>query len=66
MRKQGPKYPVTAVGGDHRRRIYTEEKATVVASIWGEEVINFLATLAVLPRTIMKNRFNSTRIILNI
>ena len=66
MRKQGPKYPVTAVGEDHRITIYTEEKATVIASIWGEEFINFLTTLAVLPRTIMNNRLKSTRMILNI
>ena len=32
----------------HRRRIKTEEKAKVVASVWGEEFIQFIATLAVL------------------
>ena len=30
-----------------RRRITTEEKANVVAAVWGEEFIQFLATLAV-------------------
>ena len=35
----------------HRRRIKTEEKANVVAAVWGEEFIKFLAALAVLPRT---------------
>ena len=43
----------------HRRRINTYEKAKVVASVWGEELIQFLAALAVLPRTILKNRMNS-------
>ena len=44
----------------HRRKIKTEEKVKVVASVWGEEFINFLAALAVLPRTILKNRLNSS------
>ena len=35
--------------------IKTEEKAKVIASVWGEEFIIFLATLAVLPRTILNN-----------
>ena len=30
---------------EHRRRIYTEEKAKVVAFVWGEEFIYFLAAL---------------------
>ena len=29
----------------HRRRIKTEEKAKVVAAIWGEEFIQFLVSL---------------------
>ena len=29
---------------DHRRRIYTEEKAKVVATVWGTEHIQFLAS----------------------
>ena len=44
----------------HRRKMKTEEKVKVVASVWGEEFINFLAALAVLPRTILKNRLNSS------
>ena len=32
----------------HRRRIYTEEKAKVVAAVWGTEVIQFLDALAIL------------------
>ena len=42
----------------HRRRIRTEEKAKVVASVWEEEFIQFLATLAVLPMTILNNRMH--------
>ena len=42
----------------HRRRIKTEEKAKIVASVWGEDFIKFLAALAVLPKTILKNRMN--------
>ena len=33
----------------HRRRIMTEEKAKVVSSVWGEEFVQFLAALVVLP-----------------
>ena len=33
---------------DTVRRIYTEEKAKVVAAVWGIECIQFLAALAVL------------------
>ena len=44
----------------HGRRIKTEEKANVVAYVWGEEVIQFLDALAILPRKILKNRVNSS------
>ena len=44
----------------HRRMIKTEEKANVVASIWGEECIQFFAALAILPRRILNNRINSS------
>ena len=38
---------------DHRRRIKTEEKAKVVAGVWGTEFIQFHAALAILySRTI--------------
>ena len=36
----------TQKGKEHRRRIYTDEKAKVVASVWGTEFIQFLTTLA--------------------
>ena len=38
-----------------RRRILAEENAKIVASIRGEEFIQFLAALAVLPRPILNN-----------
>ena len=34
------------VGTDHRIRIKGEEKTKVVPSVWGTEVIQFLAALA--------------------
>ena len=43
------------------RRIKTEKKAKVVDSVWGEEFIQFLEALAVLPRTILNNRKNCIR-----
>ena len=41
----------------HRRRMETEAKAKVgaVASVWGADLVKFLAALAVLPRSIWKN-----------
>ena len=36
----------------HRRRIETEGKAKVIASVWGTEFFQFLAALAVLSRSI--------------
>ena len=45
---------------EHRRRIKSEAKAKVVASAWGEEFIQFLASLAILPRIILKNMMNSS------
>ena len=36
-----------------------EEKAKVVASVWGAEFVQFLAALVVLPRSIWKKRLNS-------
>ena len=35
-----------------RRRIELEDKAKVVASVWGTEFVQFLAALAVLPWSI--------------
>ena len=44
----------------HRRRIGLEDKVKVVASVWGAKFVQFLAALAVLPRSIWKNMMNST------
>ena len=38
----------------------TEGKAKVVASVWGAKFVQFLAALAVLPRSVWKKRLNST------
>ena len=40
----------------HRRRIYTEDKAKVVAASWGTELLKFLAALAILHEDNLKNR----------
>ena len=51
----------------HRRRIYTEENAKVVAASWGTELLQFLAELAILQEDELKNRlicplqYSSTR-----
>ena len=44
----------------HRRMIYTEEKAKVVAAVWGTECIQFLAMLAIFHQDYLKNRMNSS------
>ena len=44
----------------HRRRIYTEEKAKVVAVVWGREFMKFLSALAILHQDDLKNRTNSS------
>ena len=54
------KYSYCAFCAYCRRRIYTEEKAKVVAAVWGTELIKFLAALvAILPQDDLKNRMNS-------
>ena len=54
---------VAGASGPYRRRIRTEEKANVDASVWWEEFIQFLAELSFLPRTILSKRINCTRMI---
>ena len=44
----------------HRRRMEREAKAKVFASVWGADFVQFSAALAVLPRSIWKNRRSST------
>ena len=39
----------------------TEAKAKVVASVWGEEFMHFLAALAILPRVIWIKRLNTSK-----
>ena len=46
----------------HRWRIYTEENAKVLASVWGTTFIQFFAALAI---SILNNRLNCTRMIWN-
>ena len=43
------------------RRIKTEEKAKVVAAVWGAKFIRFLAALAVLHWDDLENRLNSLK-----
>ena len=42
-----------------RRRVKTEEKAKIVAAIWGTEFIQFLAAVAVLHQDDLKKEMNS-------
>ena len=44
----------------HRRGIDTEEKAMVVAAVWGTEWIKFLAALDILHPDDLKKRMNSS------
>ena len=50
---------VKALGSHLRRQIYTEEKAKVVAAVWGTELIQLLAAQAILHQYDLKNRMNS-------
>ena len=40
--------------------VWREAKAKVIASIWGAKIAQFLAALAVLPRSIWKKRANTS------
>ena len=40
--------------------MYAEEKAKVVAAVWGTTFIQFLAELTILPQDDMKKRVNSS------
>ena len=46
----------------HRRRINKEEKAKVVAAVWGTAFIQFFVTLATVfcTRTVLRKRMNSS------
>ena len=52
----GPYNYSEMVKNNHRRRIELEDKAKVVASVWGTQFIQFLAALAILPWSIEKKR----------
>ena len=45
---------------NQRIRLTTEEKAKVVAAVWGTDFIQFLAAQAILPRSNWKNRMISS------
>ena len=47
----------------HRRRLETEAKAKVIASVWGTEFMQFLAALAIVHKDFLKNRMNCTRMV---
>ena len=47
------------VRGLHRRRIYTEEEAKVVAAAWGTEVLQFLPAKAIFHQDDLKNRMKT-------
>ena len=56
---------VKILGFYHMKKdlLYTEDKAKVVAAVWGIYFIQFLAALAVLPPDNMKKRMSRTRMI---
>ena len=61
-RKRTEKWIQRAIAREHinqRRKMKTAEKTKFVTSIYGKEVIQFLAALAILPTSILKNRINS-------
>ena len=43
--------------------MYTEDKAKIVAAVWGTEFIQFLAALAILHQDDMQTRINCARMI---
>ena len=49
-------------GSPHRRRTNTEEKAKVVAAVWGKEFIQFLAALSILHQDDLKKRMADTKL----
>ena len=49
----------------HKRRIKTEKKATVVANVWGTELVRFLAVLAILHQDDWKKDMNSSHRVMN-
>ena len=54
------KYWIYMVALKHRRRMERDAKAKVVTSVWGAELLKFLAELAVLPWSVWKKQLNSS------
>ena len=52
--------PAWTGGSQSQKKVELEDKAKVVASVWGVKFVQFFAALAVLPLSIWKNRMNST------
>ena len=48
---------------NHRSKTHTEEKANVVAAVWGAELMPVLAALAILHLDDLRKRVNCTRMI---
>ena len=48
-----------SIGKNHWRLIKTEEKAKVVSAVWGTELIQFLAVLAILHQDDLKQEMTS-------
>ena len=51
------------MGEKHRRRIKKEEKAKVVAAVWGKELIHFLDALAIFHQDDLKKKMNRIKAI---
>ena len=49
--------------GESYKKNNTEERANVVAAVWGTEFIQFLAVLAILHMDELKNKMNCIRMI---
>ena len=56
---------INMVIASHKRRIKTEKKATVVAAVWGTELVRFLAVLAILHQDDWKKDMNSSHRVMN-
>ena len=50
---------LTTLSRKHRRRIKIKEKAKVVIAVWGAELIQFIAALAILHQDDLKKGMNS-------
>ena len=55
LRNTGLSECLVFITGNHRRRIYTEEKAKIVAAVWGTEFFQFLAATVILHQNDLKH-----------